>query len=197
MTFDDNTDDKKSKRYVTLSDEVAELLAKEADRKGIKPEELFNNIIRSEMQFYSQLSKIGYVEILGPDFPLFLKMLQDSDIQKVARKCAATSFDSMLSLMHGRPNDPDSIIEKFYKMFERHSGWFTFKYGVTGNGLRFVLEHTYGRKWSVFLSEYNTVIWEKMCNNIKPRIRDNAVSFDISLNHDTIKAYMGSGRNVR
>ncbi|MDE1766454.1 MAG: hypothetical protein KGI27_09335 [Thaumarchaeota archaeon] len=158
---------------------------------------MLNDIVKSETQFYFPLSKIGYVDIPGLDLPLCLEMLHDGDIRKVAGRSATRNFDSIMYLLHGRPNDPSSVIEKFYMMFDRYAGWFSFRYGVTENGLRLVLEHTYGRKWSVFLSEYNTVIWKNMCNNMESKIQDSAVSLDISLNRDAIKTYMRSGLNLR
>ncbi|MGI0086715.1 MAG: hypothetical protein ACREBI_01980 [Nitrosotalea sp.] len=135
--------------------------------------------------FKCPLLKAGYVEIPNPEFQGYLDMLTTNDIKKVAREQAARNFDSVLSLLCGKPGDFNSMIERFYKIFSKYSGWFTFAYTVTGkNGLVLSFRHTKGIKWSIFLAEYNRVVLEKFCSKTSMQTLDNEVIFDVVLNQD-------------
>ncbi|MGH2612728.1 MAG: hypothetical protein ACRDFB_06720, partial [Rhabdochlamydiaceae bacterium] len=120
-----NGEDSKSKKSVTLPDEFAEFLTVEADRQGITPDDLLDDIIREEVLFRHPLSKVGYVEIPNPEFQSYLDRLTINDIKEVAREQASRNFDSVLSLLRGKPGDFNSMIEQFYKIFSKYSGWFT------------------------------------------------------------------------
>ncbi|MGC1426445.1 MAG: hypothetical protein WA833_07045 [Nitrosotalea sp.] len=173
------------RRYVTLSDDVAKLLEEEAEESGISPDKLLEDIITRAATFDIPLSKINMVESPLPEFFSILKCLSEQDIKEIARNEAERNFDDILSLLSGNNNDFNSVIEKFYERFSKYSGWFTFRYIVTGRKeLRLSFQHTYGIKWSMFLSEYNRVVLDRFCSKSRLQVLDNEVIFDIVLNQD-------------
>ena len=121
------------RRYVTRwSNDVAKLLEEEAEESGISPDKLQEDIITRAATFDIPLSKINMVESPLPEFFSILKCLSEQDIKEIARNEAERNFDDILSLLSGNNNDFNSVIEKFYERFSKYSGWFTFRYIVTG-----------------------------------------------------------------
>lgn len=178
-------DQEGSRRYVTLSDDVAKLLEDEAEKSGISPDKLLEDIITRAVTFDIPLSKIDMVESPLPEFFSILECLSEQDIKEIARNEAERNFDRILSLFSGNHDDFNSVIEKFYERFSKYSGWFTFRYAITGRkGLRLLFEHTYGIKWSMFLSEYNQVVLDKFCSKSNLQTLDNEIIFDVILNQD-------------
>lgn len=174
-----------TRRYVTLSDDVAKLLEEEAEESGISPDKLLEDIITRAVTFDIPLSKIDTVESPLPEFFSILKCLSEQDIKEIARNEAERNFDNMLSLLSGNNNDFGSVIERFYERFSKYSGWFTFKYIITGRErLRLSFQHTYGIKWSAFLSEYNQVVLDRFCSKVSLQTLDDKVIFDVILNQD-------------
>lgn len=168
-----------------LSDDVAELLEEEAERNGVSPDKLFENIITRAATFDIPLSKIGTVESPLPEFFSILECLSEHDIKEIARNEAERNFDDMLFLLSGNRDDFGSVIEQFYERFSKYSGWFTFKYTVTGRKeIKLSFQHTYGIKWSIFLSEYNRVVLAKFCSKSSLQTLDGEVIFDVVLNQD-------------
>lgn len=171
--------------YVTLSEDVAKLLEDEAEESGIAPDKLLENIITRAATFDIPLSKIDMVEYPLPEFFSILECLSEQDIKEIARNEAERNFDHILSLLSGNNNDFNSVIERFYERFSKYSGWFTFRYTVTGRKeLRLSFQHAYGIKWSIFLSEYNRVVLAKFCSKSNLQTLDNKVIFDVILNQD-------------
>lgn len=171
--------------YVTLSEDVAKLLEEEAEESGISPDKLLEDIITRAATFDIPLSKIDTVESPLPEFFSILECLSEDNIKEIARNEAERNFDRILSLFSGNNNDFGSVIERFYERFSKYSGWFTFKYTVTGRKeLRLSFQHTYGIKWSIFLSEYNRVVLAKFCSKSNLQILDDKVISDIVLNQD-------------
>ncbi len=171
--------------YVTLSDDVAKFLEEESERNGISPDKLFEDIITRAATFDIPLSKIDMVESPLPEFFSILECLSEQDIKEIARNEAERNFDRISSLFSGNHDDFNSLIEKFYERFSKYSGWFTFRYAITGRkGLRLLFEHTYGIKWSIFLSEYNQVVLDKFCSKSNLQTLDNEIIFDVILNQD-------------
>jgi hypothetical protein len=178
-------DQEGQRMYVTLPDDVAEILEEEAERSGISPDKLFEDIITRAATFDIPLSKIDMVESPLPEFFSILECLSEHDIKEIARNEAERNFDNMLSLLSGNNNDFGSVIERFYERFSKYSGWFTFRYTVTGRErLRLSFQHTYGIKWSAFLSEYNQVVLDRFCNKVSLQALDDEVIFDVILNQD-------------
>ena len=177
-------DQEGQRRYVTLSDDVAKLLEKEAEESGISPDKLLEYIITRAATFDIPLSKIDMIESPLPEFFSILECLSEQDIKEIARNEAERNFDGILSLLSWNNNDFGSVIERFYERFSKYSGWFTFRYTVTGRKeLRLSFQHTYGIKWSAFLSEYNRVVLDRFCKS-SLQARDDEVIFDVILNQD-------------
>lgn len=171
--------------YVTLSDNVTKFLEEEAERDGISPDDLLDSILTRAVKFDIPLSKIDTVESPLPEFFSILECLSEQDIKEIARNEAERNFDYILSLLSGNNNDFGSVMERFYERFSKYSGWFTFRYVITGRkGLRLSFQHTYGIKWSIFLSEYNQVVLDKFCSKSNLQTLDNKVIFDVILNQD-------------
>ncbi|HET7337278.1 MAG TPA: hypothetical protein VFJ23_05240 [Candidatus Nitrosotalea sp.] len=178
--------DKEDQRmYVTLSDDVTKFLEEESERNGISPDKILEDIITRAATFDIPLSKIDMVESPLPEFFSILECLSEQDIKEIARNEAERNFDHILSLFSGNSSDFGSVIERFYERFSKYSGWFTFRYTVTGRKeLRLSFQHTYGIKWSIFLSEYNQVVLDKFCSKSNLQTLDNEVIFDIILKQD-------------
>ena len=173
------------KIHVTLPNDIAEFLEEESERSGIAPDDLLDSILTRAVTFDLPLSKIDMVESPLPEFFSILECLSEQDIKEIARNEVERNFDRILSLFSGDHDDFNSVIEKFYERFSKYSGWFTFRYAITGRkGLRLLFEHTYGIKWSIFLSEYNQVVLDKFCSKSNLRTLDNEVIFDVILNQD-------------
>ncbi|MGI0007728.1 MAG: CopG family transcriptional regulator [Nitrosotalea sp.] len=173
---------KVARRYITLPDDVAELLEEQAERSGISPDKLLEHIITRAATFDIPLSKIDMVESPLPEFFSILECLPGDDIKEIARNEAERNFDDILSLLSCNHNDFGSVIERFYERFSKYSGWFTFGYRVTGRKrLRLSFQHTYGIKWSIFLSEYNKVVLERFCSKSRLQALDDEVIFDVVL----------------
>ena len=178
-------DQEGSRRYITLSDDVVELLEEEAEKSGVAPDKLLEHIITRAVKFDIPLSKIDMIESPLPEFFSILECLPGDDIKEIARNEAERNFDGILSLLSGNNSDFNSVIEKFYERFSKYSGWFTFKYMITGRKrLRLSFQHTYGIKWSIFLSEYNQVVLDKFCSKSNLQTLDNEIIFDVILNQD-------------
>jgi hypothetical protein len=178
-------DQERSRLYVTLSEDVAKFIEEASEESGISPDTLFTDIITKAATFDIPLSKLDMVESPLPEFFSILDCLSEQDIKKIARNEAERNFDYILSLFSGNNNGFGSVIERFYERFSKYSGWFTFRYTVTGiKELRLSFEHTYGIKWSIFLSEYNQVVLDKFCSKSNLQTLDNEVIFDVILNQD-------------
>lgn len=194
MSSYDGDDPMGKKRVVTLDDDVAVALAVEAEKEGITPDELLDDIVRKYALCNFLVSQKDHVEFLNPDLDIFLRLLEPDYIRDMARKQAEGTFDEISRLLHIKPDDPNSIIDKFYKKYGKYTGWFDFKYGVTNNGLRLILSHTHDFKWSIFLAEYNDIILRKISNMLEVQIHPDAVVFNVSLNQDNMKSYIHAMR---
>lgn len=192
MSYHAGKDPRGKKIDVTLDDDVAVTLALEAEKQGITPDELLDDIVRKHILYNFLASHKDHVEFPNPDLDIILKLLKPDHIRDVARRQVEDTFDEISNQWHVRLDDPNSIIEQFYKRYGRHTGWFDFKYGVTKDGLRLTLSHNHDSRWSIFLAEYNDTILRRIFDTIQVQIHPDAVVFDVSLSQDNMKSYMHS-----
>lgn len=176
---------KSIRKSYAIPEDLIEYFEKESRTRDSSSSTLVSQAMRKAATFYIPLSKIGTVTVSVPCFQAIIERMKPEDLEDMAREQSTRNFGVLLSLLGGKP-DFFSILEKYYEIFGKYSGWYTFKHETSSQGYRLVFQHTKGIKWSRYLSEYNHVILDKLCDKVDCHIDNNVVNFDVVLKKPSI-----------
>ncbi len=176
---DDDNNDKVVRKSYTVPEKLATIFENKIYERDSTPSNFIAGLMRREVAFGFPLSDLGYIITPIPCFQALIERLKPEDLEEVAREQATRNFGVLLLSLDGQPTDLQSVIERYYKVFGKYSGWYKFSHSVTKNGLRLVFRHTSGIKWSRYLAEYNHVILDRFCAKIDCNVDNNAVVFEL------------------
>ena len=177
----DNNNDRTVRKSYTVPEKLTKIFESKIYERDSTPSNFIAGLMRREVAFEFPLSDLGYVITPAPCFQALIERLKPEDLEEVAREQATRNFGALLLSLDGQATDLQSIIEKYYKVFGKYSGWYKFSHSITKNGLKLVFRHTKGIKWSRYIAEYNHVILDKICAKIDCHVDNNAVVFELVL----------------
>jgi hypothetical protein len=168
------------RKSYSIPEEIVNLLEKEAYAHDTNSSSLLVKSLKKYLNFELPLSSLEPVTMTEMCFYAMLERLGPDDLLQVASEQATRNFGVILSLLHGKP-DINSLIERYFQVFGKYSGWYSFSYEKLpkNNSFRLAFQHKRGIKWSRFLAEYNHIIMEKLCYGIECNTDNNVVTFDI------------------
>lgn len=169
---------KSVRKSYAIPEDLIEYFEKESRTRDSSSSTLVSQAMRKAAAFDIPLSKIGTVTVSVPCFQAIIERMKLEDLEDMAREQSTRNFGVLLSLLGGQP-DFFSILEKYYTIFGRYSGWYDFKHETSTKGYRLTFQHTKGIKWSRYLSEYNHVILSRLCDKIRCHVDNNVVNFEV------------------
>jgi hypothetical protein len=170
----------RSDRFVHVSVRIPEKLVlelhNEARRQGINFNALINRLLLKFIEF-DRIYEHGRSVILDKRvFVPLLDKIKEEELRNIGLKLGPILtketmefFDIEFTL--------ESLFSRYLEPMGRHSGEFRFNGMSQGRKIGAVLEHEYGRKWSIFLAEYTKGIMKSVLGT-EPRIEveDDIVS---------------------
>jgi len=161
-----------SGRFVHVSARIPESrrqeLVSEANRQGINFNALVNRVLNKYLEFDMLSEHEHSITLDRRIFSPILDRMTEEDMKNLGKRLGPRLtretlefFDVEFTL--------DGLVSRYLEPMGRYSGRFRFNSTSRGLGLKGVLEHDYGRKWSVFLAEYTSGIVKSILGT-EPRI---------------------------
>ena len=150
-------------RSFRIDEETLRKLYSEAERAGISPNALHNQILKDYFQFYIFAKKFGIVNLSTTTLSSFVDCCCKEEIIKIADFSASTLVNDGMKTI-GLPLNYESILFFIEKIFGGLAGWFKCNHYKMDNKEIFHLRHNLGNNWSVFITEVICQIFKNLLN---------------------------------
>ena len=153
-------------------------LQKEADESGISLSALVSKALKQHTDWHSNAVKAGFITVRRATILRLLDKVTEDEIRKIGHDVASSeSKDFVLLLKHEYNIDSAlEVIETWIKI----SGY-PYNHETQFEKHKYFIQHDMGRKWSLYLSEAYSFVFEDFGHN-RPEfvIRENSLSFEIT-----------------
>ena len=160
-----------------LSDELIEDLKKEAESKGISVGNLVNQVLDRYTAWERHSNKLGLIPMTRPFLKEALRNLTEEEIKQMARNGSKEALKELVLLSKG-----NFSIGSFISVFNEwlKVSWMAHRYEYDGKSHNYVIHHELGKKWSLYIAELLTAIFNEL-TNIEPKVdvRDDSVSLSV------------------
>jgi len=174
---------KKGKTTVTrtfrLRKEWDDVLRREAEKQGLSVNVLVNLILRRYAFFDRWTRNYKVISLTQGSFQEVLEGSLLENLAKAGEKRGAPSIQSIIDIM-GLPSNYNSFTFLITNFFGGgYALWFSCHRHFRENRDIFHLQHTLGRKWSVFLQNYFLSYLKTLKIDCETRVYDYAVNFTV------------------
>jgi len=172
-----NLRNERRKKTVTRTFRISEdwdtVLQKEAGEQGVSVNVLMNKILRRYALFERWADKYEVIHIMPRTLERILEVASDEDLAKAGRTEGAVRPMDSLTMMGQRVSHDSlvSLVKEFYGGTD-FARWFACEYHPELSSEVFHLRHRLGSKWSVFVQNYLTAMFETL---LKTRVESTAL----------------------
>jgi hypothetical protein len=159
-----------------------EALREESEKSGLSVNSLGNQIFKRYTEF-DRYYEVGQLIILSPrTFEMIISNLEENTITEIARMLGSEIPRDKL-LMRGMSINRKSLFWFIENILSNYYHWFSCDIHNTKNSSIFYLRHVYNIKWSHFLQNFFSAMFEELLqfNNINFTTTDLTVSFKIPI----------------
>jgi len=167
-------------RTFRLSKEWDDVLQKEAEEQGVSVNVLMNKILRRYTLFERWADKYEVIHIMPRTLEHILDAASDEGIAEAGRTEGAVRPIDSLTMMGRRINQDSlvSLVTEFYGGAD-FARWFQCDYHPELGSDVFHLRHRLGNKWSIFIKNYLTAMFE---NLLKAKVESKAIDQAVTIN---------------
>ena len=144
------------KKSVARSFRVAEdslkVLYEEAEKVGISPNTLLNQILLDYSNFYRFSKRFGIVNISYPTMSKFVECCSKEKLVEIAHYTASTTIKDGIRTL-GFSVNYGTLVYFVEYIFGGLAGWFECNHHLKNGKEIFHLRHNLGDKWSVYVAE--------------------------------------------
>ena len=90
---------------------------------------------------------------------------------------AGSAIPKQSLFLSGLSKELDNILFCMEKKVGQYSNWYKYECDYSHNNVNLLLLHNLGKKWSIFLSSYYSILFKELLNiSIKTEIEKNSVT---------------------
>jgi len=175
----------KRKRTVTrtfrISKEWDEVLQKEAEEQGVSVNVLMNKILRRYALFERWADKYEVLHIMPRTLERILEVASEEGLAEAGRVEGSVRPIDSLTMMGRRASVESliSLVTEFYGGTD-FARWFHCDYHPELGSDVFHLRHRLGNKWSIFIKNYLTAMFESLLKTkVESKAMDQAVTITL------------------
>lgn len=175
----------KRKKTVTrtfrINKEWDDVLQAEAEEQGLSVNVLMNKILRRYALFERWADKYEVLHIMPRTLERILEVASDEGLAAAGRAEGAVRPTDSLTMMGKRVSRESlvSLVTEFYGGTD-FARWFNCDYHPELGSDVFHLRHRLGTKWSVFIENYMTAIFEELLKaKVESKAMDQAVTLTL------------------
>ena len=170
---------RKVRHSFSIEEEWFKVLKEEAEREGISANAFLNKILKDYAQIYRFSKRFGIVYLSYPTLSAFVNCCPKDRVIEIAKFSASTLVkDGMRTI--GLPMNYDSVTYFIKNIFGGLAGWFKCDHHIRSNVEVFHLRHGLGNKWSIFIAEVTSTMFEYLLNKkVETEILENSVTITI------------------
>ena len=150
-------------RSFRIDEEWMKVLFEEAERNGISANALINKILKDYSQFYRFSQRFGILSISYTTFSAFVNSCPEDVIIETAKFSGSTLVKDGIRTI-GLSMNPDAMVFFIKNIFGGLAGWFKCNHHIKRDGDVFHLRHRLGKKWSIFVAEVISTMFENLLN---------------------------------
>ncbi|UCC58418.1 MAG: hypothetical protein JSW14_00355 [Candidatus Bathyarchaeum sp.] len=150
-------------RSFRIDEEWMEALHEEAEREGISVNALMNKILQQYSRNYRHAGRYGVVILTRPTFASIIRSCSNEALTETAKASGSTRTKDALRTL-GIPSTHDSLVAFIRDNLGEYAGWFKFNHHITENKEMLHLRHVFGNKWSIFIAEAISTMFEFILN---------------------------------
>ena len=151
-------------------------LQKAADESGVSLNAIVSNALKYYADWHSNAVKAGFITVRRATILRLLEKVSDDEIMKIGHYVASSESKDFVLLLRNEYNIDSAldVIETWIKI----SGY-PYNHETKYEKHRYFIQHDMGRKWSLYLSEAYSFIFEDF-GHLRPEfeIRENTLSFE-------------------
>ena len=155
-------------RTFRLDSEWDAILKEEADKNGLTVSALLNQIVKR----YAVAQRFNAnSQTVSLDFKIFspiLEMLTEAMVKDFGKAVGTISIREAIA-KRGLPINYESVEYLILEIYAKYASWFNCNTYKSGTDIVFNLNHSYGVKWSVFISSFMESMFKTLLD-ITPRI---------------------------
>ena len=150
-------------RSFRIDAEWMEVLQEEAEREGISINALLNKILQQYSRNYRHAGRYGVVLLTRPTFASIIRCCSEGALIETAKASGSTRTKDALRTL-GIPSNHDSLVAFIRDNLGEFAGWFKFNHHIMEDKEMLHLRHVFGNKWSIFIAETISTMFEFILN---------------------------------
>jgi len=164
-----------------VDEESLETLRQESTRLGISVNALMNKILKDYCQNWRWAERFGIVYLTRPTLSSIITCCPDESLRLIAKTSGSTGTKDALRTMGITPTY-DHITMFLEENVGKFGNWFDYNQFSRGRTKIIHLRHELGRKWSIFIAEQVSTIFETILGKtVNTELLNNAATLEITM----------------
>ena len=168
-------------RSFRINEQYFNTLNEEAERAGISSNALINKILQDYCEYHRYFKRFGAISISQKEFSRIVEACPKEALLDIAKKAGSVVAPDIFRSRGLRFDNEDST---FYvtTILAEYANWFRCEHYFVNDKEYFHLRHDLGEKWSIYIGEALSVLFESCCKKrVKKEFLDGAVTLEIPL----------------
>ena len=167
-------------RSFRIDEDWMQVLQKEAEREGISVNALMNKVLQQYSRHYRYAERYGVVILTRPTFTAIIGCCSERALTETAKVSGSTGTKDALRTL-GIPSTHDSLVAFIKNNLGEFAGWFKFNNHIMKDKEMLHLRHTFGIKWSAFIAEVISTMFEFIMNK---KVTTEISNFSVTITID-------------
>lgn len=161
-------------RSFRIKEQLLEILEEEAKKEGISPNALMNRILQGYCQFYRHENNFPIVILAQPTLYSMINACSTEDVRNIGVESGRRTLDLMKTL--GLRVNGENVIYVIESILGQYGKYFIYTHHIQDNKDVFHLRHNYGEKWSTYVAEVISGLFENLGKKIEIEFLESALT---------------------
>jgi hypothetical protein len=167
-------------RSFRIDSEWLEILREEAEREGISVNALMNKVLQQYSRNYRHAGRYGVVILTRPTFSSIIGCCSEEALTATAKASGSNRTKDALRTL-GIPSTHESLVTFIKNNLDEFAGWFKFNHHVMEDKEMLHLRHVFGIKWSIFIAEAISTMFDFILNK---KVTTEISNFSVTITID-------------
>ena len=155
--------DRKGGRLFRIKDRFLDVLRKESERKGIPVNSLLNKILEDYSVYYRYFERYDAVTMTKKSLSRIVKSCPEENLTETARKGGTQNVEDVFRTI-GLNLDRKGVTFFITGICGKYAKWFKCEHYLKEDKEVFHLRHHLGKKWSLYVAEVISTIYQYALN---------------------------------
>jgi hypothetical protein len=168
-------------RTLRIEYDYDEALREDSEKQGISVNNLSNQILKKYTEYDRYFGRGQSITLSPRTLESLINNIEDIKIMEIGRQMGSQIPKDRL-LMRGSLINRESVLWFIESVLGGYSDWFTSNIHETQDSTIFYLRHVYNKKWSMFIENYLSSMFEELLqiDNIKIETTGLTLSFKLT-----------------